>query len=292
MAEDNKNLETQNQESNKPEENQNGGDKGNQPEVTMESMIAEMAKLKAENAKNKAALDKALHNNGELTKQLRAKMTASEQEEEAKREAEEAQKKLIKDLQDYKLKSEARERYMTTIGMSADLAKQAAEAEVTGDMEALSGVYKQHQSQQVALRQNGGGYVDRQVFHAVGHGHGCAAGLKAVDAAVFHQLLQFGGDALAQQFPAAAPRHGDDGVPVGDGAELAGAAVHGVAQLGGEVLHAVHQGVFLEDDLPVPVGINFQRVSLPDTHGTTDLFWDHHPPQIVDSADNARCFHI
>lgn len=170
MAEENKNMETQNQENTKPEDNTNGGDNGNQQEVTMESMIAEMAKLKAENAKNKAALDKALHNNGELTKQLRAKMTASEQEEEAKREAEEAQKKLIKDLQDYKLKSEARERYMTTIGMSADLAKQAAEAEATGDMEALSNVYKQHQA--AVLKASKDEWLKNRPEINAGHGDG------------------------------------------------------------------------------------------------------------------------
>ena len=113
--------------------------------ITIDSLMAELAKTKAESAKNKAALDKALHNNGELTKQLRAKMTASEQEAEAKREAEEAQANRIKELENYKKRSEARERYMATIGMSADLAKEAADAEVNGDMDALASVYKRHQ---------------------------------------------------------------------------------------------------------------------------------------------------
>lgn len=120
------------------------GNAGQEP-ITVDSLMAELATLKAENAKNKTALDKALHSNGELTKQLRAKMTASEQEAEAKREAEEAQAQRIKDLENYKLKSEARERYMTTIGMPADLAKEAAEAEVAGDMDALASIYKRHQ---------------------------------------------------------------------------------------------------------------------------------------------------
>lgn len=113
--------------------------------ITIDSMMAEMAQLKAENAKNKAALDKALHNNGELTKQLRAKMSASEQEAEAKREAEEAQANRIKELENYKRRSEARERYMATIGMPPELAKEAAEAEVGGDMDALASVYKRFQ---------------------------------------------------------------------------------------------------------------------------------------------------
>lgn len=134
-------MEDNNQVVNEKPENENvNGDDGagsgenNVPEApTVESLMADMAKLKAENARNKAALDKALHNNGELTKQLRAKMTASEQEEEAKREREEAIQKHLKDLEDYKRKSEARERYLT-LGMNAERARQAAEAEVAGDM--------------------------------------------------------------------------------------------------------------------------------------------------------------
>ena len=116
-----------------------------QEEISTESMLTENAKLRADVAKIKTALDKALHNNAELTKQLRAKMTASEQEAEAKREAEETQANRIKELENYKRRSEARERYMATIGMPADLAKEAADAEVNGDMDALASVYKRHQ---------------------------------------------------------------------------------------------------------------------------------------------------
>lgn len=115
-----------------------------QEEISMESLMTETAKLKAELAKNKAALDKALHNNGELNKQLRARMTASEQEEEAKRIAEEARQKELEDLKNFKRKSEAKDRY-TTLGMSAEFAKEAAEAEVAGDMDALTDVYKRYQ---------------------------------------------------------------------------------------------------------------------------------------------------
>lgn len=132
MAEENRN----------PEQTEEQATQNNE-EVSVESMMAEIAKLKAENAKNKTALDKALHNNGELTKKLREKMTASEQEEEAKRERDETIQKHIKELEDYKRRSEARERYLT-MGMSAEHAKLASEAEVAGDMEALAKVQSQH----------------------------------------------------------------------------------------------------------------------------------------------------
>lgn len=127
------------------EQGQEGGQATEQqePEVTLESLNADNAKLRAELAKNKIALDKALHNNGELTKQLRAKMTAQEQEDEAKRIEAESFKTHMAELEAFKKKAEAKERYLT-MGMSADFAKEAAEAEVAGDMDALTDVYKRY----------------------------------------------------------------------------------------------------------------------------------------------------
>ena len=124
---------------------QQGADTTNDSESvdTLQSLMAENARLKAESARNKTAIDKLTKNNGELTKQLRAKMTAQEQEEEAKREAAEAQQKEINELKEFKRRAEATERYLT-MGMSADFAKQAADAEVKGDMDAFATVMKQY----------------------------------------------------------------------------------------------------------------------------------------------------
>lgn len=58
----------------------------NKPDV--DALMAELAAEKAARLKDKAALDKALKEKGDLTKTLRQKMTASEQEEELKKEAE------------------------------------------------------------------------------------------------------------------------------------------------------------------------------------------------------------
>ena len=35
-----------------------------------------------------------------------------------------------------------------------------------------------------------------------------------------------------------------------------------------------------------------QGVSLPDSHGPSDLLGDDHPAQVVDAADDSGCFHI
>lgn len=59
---------------------------------TVEELMAQLATEKANAVKNKQALDKALREKGEVTKALRAKQTAEEQEAEAKAEAERQQK--------------------------------------------------------------------------------------------------------------------------------------------------------------------------------------------------------
>lgn len=114
-----------------------------QEEVTMDGLMAQLATLKVENARNKAALDKQMKANGELTKQLRAKMTAAEQEAEEKKAREDEQKQLISDLQEFKHRAEAKDRYLM-MGMSPEFAKKAADAEVKGDMDTLASVMKQY----------------------------------------------------------------------------------------------------------------------------------------------------
>lgn len=138
-------------------------------DMTMDGLLAQLATLKVENARNKAALDKQMKANGELTKQLRAKMSAAEQEAEEKKEAEEAQKKLISDLQDFKKRTEAKDRYML-MGMSAEFAKQAAEAEVKGDMDTLASVMKQYND--ASLKAQQAEFLKNRPDINAGHGEG------------------------------------------------------------------------------------------------------------------------
>ena len=110
---------------------------------TIEEIMAELAKERAEKEKTKVALDKALKETGELKKNLRQKMTAQEQEDEAKREQDEQHKAYVASLEEFKHKTEAKERYLMQ-GMSVEMAAKAAEAEVSGDMDALATIQKQH----------------------------------------------------------------------------------------------------------------------------------------------------
>ena len=65
-----------------------GENGGGEDTKNVDALMTELASLKAQFAKNKNALDKALKEKGDITKQLRARQTAEEQEEEAKKEAE------------------------------------------------------------------------------------------------------------------------------------------------------------------------------------------------------------
>lgn len=110
---------------------------------SVEALKQQLAEERATQAKNKAALDKALKQVGDLTKQLRSKQTQQEIDEEAKRTEEEKTKEYIAALEAYKHETEAKERYLLQ-GMDTDMAKKAAAAEVAGDMDALVTIQKQY----------------------------------------------------------------------------------------------------------------------------------------------------
>ena len=121
-----------------------GGDVGNQPpqdgggsEVTLESLMAEIATLKADNVKLKTTNDKLCQSEGELRKQLRAKMTAEEQAKEL-----EAQKKAEHDEYVSGLEKElaiikATARFID-MGFEPDKANETAVAEFDGDKETVN----------------------------------------------------------------------------------------------------------------------------------------------------------
>lgn len=108
-----------------------------------DALMAEIARMKVSEQKMKKELDKALKEKGEVTKALRAKQSAAELEDEAKREEEERHQAYVMELEEFKRKTEAKERYLMQ-GMSVEMATKAADAEVSGDMEALTDIQRQH----------------------------------------------------------------------------------------------------------------------------------------------------
>lgn len=152
MAEEIKNNGTDNQQgqatdTKKPDNAQadNTQTESKEPEVTVESLMAKVAELEAKEAKTKAALDAALKEKGEITKQYRATLTEAQQAKLDKETADEEYKAYVEGLEAYQKKNEAMKRYMTVQKMPADLAEKAAEAEVSNDMEALTAIQNQFQ---------------------------------------------------------------------------------------------------------------------------------------------------
>ena len=107
----------------KHEENNSGG------EVTVESLMAQLAQEKAANAKLKSDNDKLCTSEGNLRKQLRAKQKA---EQQAQRDA------YVKELEKFKAVAESSERYLG-MGMPAEMAKATATAEYEGSMDVVTG---------------------------------------------------------------------------------------------------------------------------------------------------------
>lgn len=108
-----------------------GNGSGSDVTPSVEELMTQLAQERATNAQNKAALDRALKEKGELTKNLRAKMTAEEQADEAKRLADEAKDAEIKELKDKFRMMDYSKRYMG-IGMDEKTAESLSE--LTGDL--------------------------------------------------------------------------------------------------------------------------------------------------------------
>ena len=137
MADENKIVETEVAE-NKPEE------KPEEPKTpTVDELMTQLAKERAELAKLKNSLDNASSEAAKYKKALRERQSAEEIQNEEKLKAEEQRNQYIKDLETFKRKAEARSRYALQ-GMTEELATQAAEAEVAGDYDALAEVHKKH----------------------------------------------------------------------------------------------------------------------------------------------------
>ena len=133
--EDNKNLEKQEPQKQEPDNTPE------EKEPTVEELMTQLAQERANSAKLQNNYNKVSSEAANYKKQLKAKQTAEEQEEEAKREAEEEHKKYVKGLEDTN-------RYLA-FGMSPEMAKDTAEAELAGDMEKVTELMGKHNAEKI-----------------------------------------------------------------------------------------------------------------------------------------------
>lgn len=132
------------QEPNDPANDPKPGDGSGNPtagdggvEVSVESLMAQLAQVKADNAKLKATNDKLCTSEGNLRKQLMAKQTAEEQQAAAEAEQKAQHEEYVKGLENFRDITKASKRYLS-MGMDPDLAEATATAEIEGDMEKVT----------------------------------------------------------------------------------------------------------------------------------------------------------
>lgn len=127
-------------------ENEDGSESesGEEPDKpSYDDLVAELAKARTEAMQAQAARDKYKNSiddltrkNGELTKQVRNRMSAAEQIDAAKKEAEEARRKEFDEMKSELATIRATKRYMV-LEMEENLATETAKAEISGDMETV-----------------------------------------------------------------------------------------------------------------------------------------------------------
>lgn len=110
---------------------------------SVEELQALLAKERAEKAKLKASFDRSSSEAADYKKRLRAKQTAEETEAEAQREEMERLRTENENFKKQKALSDATNRFIS-IGMSVDMAKEAAQKETDGDLDGVTMLYQKH----------------------------------------------------------------------------------------------------------------------------------------------------
>lgn len=108
-----------------------------------DELMVQLAAERAERERTKNALDKALKEKAEITKQYRATLSANEQAEIAQKEQREAEQAEVQELRQWKATVEATKRYKA-LEMDDQLAEETAKAEIEGDMDKVTENFSKH----------------------------------------------------------------------------------------------------------------------------------------------------
>ena len=132
----------------------NAGESEQTGNDSLDDLQAEIARLKADAAKNKTALDKATKEAGDLRKELRSKMTQEQIDAENKKEAEEKAAKELDELRREVAKGKTVKSVMGKLGLDEDSAGNLADhlygaADIDN---ALLEIQKAWQAKEKALR--------------------------------------------------------------------------------------------------------------------------------------------
>ena len=167
-----------------------GGDGGKGSDNSVDALNAEIARLNAEMAKQKAALDKATHEASAANKALKAKMTQEEIDAAAKQEAEEKAAKELDDLRKEVAKGKTVKTVMGKLGLSEEAAGNLADhlygaADIDN---ALLEIQKAWQARETALKKEYGRVT----------GPGAGADSNSPEAQAIRRATEFGKNRNAQ----------------------------------------------------------------------------------------------
>ena len=112
-----------------------------QTEPSMADLMKAIAELRVDNRKLKKANDSLASENGDLRKQVNAKLTEEELRAQTKAEKEEETSKRIAELEAKVALNDATKSYMS-MGMPEELATKVAQADVDGDKELVNASIK------------------------------------------------------------------------------------------------------------------------------------------------------
>ena len=115
-------------------------------------LVRKNAEYEVQNRKLNQLKDKNLSQIGTLEKELKKRMTDAEQAEVERLEAKQRMEEHVAELERYKAVNEAVARY-ALLGMDREMAKQAADAEISGNMDLLAEIQRQHTQQTVKKAQ-------------------------------------------------------------------------------------------------------------------------------------------
>ena len=143
---------------NEPGGANNPGQEGQKGNESIEALNAEIARLQAEMAKQKTALDKATHEAAENKRALKAKMTQEEIDAQAKQEAAEKAAQELDDLRKQVAKGNTVKTVMGKLGLDEESAGTLADCLYgAADIEnALLNIQKAWQVRETALRKEFG----------------------------------------------------------------------------------------------------------------------------------------
>lgn len=138
--EENRNQEVQEQEVQEQEQEQ----EVQEPKTpSIEEVMARASQAEADAKKWKNEFDKQSSQIASLKRTVQSLQTAEQRKESEDREAKEAHDAEVARLQEFERKTLAKERYLMQ-GMSPEMAEKAANAEVSGNMDELANIQKQH----------------------------------------------------------------------------------------------------------------------------------------------------